>query len=142
MAPALLVEPRPGSLSAGLDEDDFPILPPTLLTIHRTSPRDEQTRQIVCALDGTRFGQVLFGQRLTIEIPPGRHRLRIHNTLVWKTAEFDARPGEHVHYTVWNRAWGEGHYVLIVFVGWSPLGVGLARGTPADLGPVADRRRR
>jgi hypothetical protein len=34
---------------------------------------------------------------------------------------------------VWNRAWGEAHYLLIVFVGWSPLGVGLARGTPADV---------
>ena len=26
-------------------------------------------------------------------------------------------------------------HLLIAFVGWSPLGVGLARGTPADLGP-------
>lgn len=134
MARALLVDPRSGGLSARLDEDGFPILAPTLLTIHRTSPRDEQSRQIVCALDGKRFGQVLFGQRRTIEIPPGRHVLRVHNTLVWKTAEFSAEPGEHVHFTVWNRGWGEVHYLLIVFVGWSPLGVGLARGTPADAG--------
>ncbi len=135
MARALFVDSRSGGLSARVDQDGFPILPPTLLTIHRTSTRDEQTRQIVCALDGTRFGQVLFGERLTIEILPGRHTLRIHNTLVWKTAEFGATPGEHVHFTVWNRGWGEAHYLLIVFVGWSPLGVGLARGTPADVGP-------
>ena len=135
MAHALLVDSRSAGLSASVDEDGFPILPPTLLTIHRTSPRDEQTRQIVCALDGRRFGQVLFGERLTIEILPGRHALRIHNTLVWKTAEFGAEPGEHVHFTVWNRGWGEAHYLLVAFVGWSPLGVGLARGTPADLGP-------
>ncbi len=88
MAGALLSS-RPGGLSASVDQDGFPVLPPTLLTIHRTSPRDEQTRQIVCALDGKRFGQVLFGERLTIEILPG-----------------------------------------------SPLLVGLARGTPADVGPV------
>ena len=88
-----------------------------------------------CALDGSRFGQVLFGERLTIEILPGRHALRIHNTLVWKTAEFGAEPGEHVHFTVWNRGWGEAHYLLIAFVGWSPLGVGLARGTPDEVGP-------
>jgi hypothetical protein len=143
MAPALLVDSRSGGLSASVDDDGFPVLPPTLLTIHRTSTRDEQTRQIVCALDGKRFGQVLFGQKLTIEILPGRHALRVHNTLVWKRAAFAAEPGEHVHFTVWNRAWGEGHYVLIVFVGWSPLGVGLARGTPDDLGPahaVVERR--
>jgi len=133
MARDLLFDSRPGRLSARVDQDGFPILPPTLLTIHRTSPRDEQSRQIICALDGKRFGQVLFGERLTIEIPPGRHALRIHNTLVWKTAEFAAEPGEHVHFTVWNRAWGEAHYLLIVFVGWSPLGVGLARGRPSDL---------
>ena len=83
----LLFDSRSGGLSARVDQDGFPILPPTLLTIHRTSLRDEQTRQIVCALDGKRFGQVLFGERLTVEIPPGRHALRIHNTLVWKTAE-------------------------------------------------------
>ena len=133
MTRALLLDSPPGGLSASVDRDGFPILPPTLLTIHRTSPRDEQTRQIVCALDGRRFGQVLFGERLTIEIPPGRHALRIHNTLVWKTAEFGAQPGEHVHFTVWNRGWGGPHYLLIVLVGWSPLGVGLARGTPADV---------
>jgi hypothetical protein len=135
MARTLLLDTRSSGLSARVDQDGFPILEPTLLTIHRTSPRDEQTRQIVCALDGRRFGQVLFGQRLTIEIPPGRHALRVHNTLVWKTAEFVAGPGEHLHFTVWNRAWGEGHYVLIVLIGWSPLGVGLARGTPDEVGP-------
>jgi hypothetical protein len=133
MACDLLFDSRSGGLSASVDQDGFPILPPTLLTIHRTSPRDEQTRQIVCALDGRRFGQVLFGERLTVEILPGRHALRIHNTLVWKTAAFGAEPGEHVHFTVWNRGWGEAHYLLIVFVGWSPLGVGLARGRPSDL---------
>jgi hypothetical protein len=36
-----------GGLSASLDQEGFPVLPPTLLTIHRTSPRDEQSRQIV-----------------------------------------------------------------------------------------------
>jgi len=44
MARDLLVDSRSGGLSASVDEDGFPILPPTLLTIHRTSARDEQTR--------------------------------------------------------------------------------------------------
>ena len=72
MARDLLFDSRSGGLSATVDRDGFPILPPTLLTIHRTSPRDEQTRQIVCALDGKRFGQVLFGERLTVEDPGAR----------------------------------------------------------------------
>ncbi|MEO5823722.1 MAG: hypothetical protein ABIT71_24720 [Vicinamibacteraceae bacterium] len=130
---------RSGSFTTAVDADGFPVLPPTLLTIHRTSTRDEQTRQIICALDGKRFGQVLFGQRLTIEILPGAHSLRVHNTLMWKTAAFEAEPGGHVHFTVWNRGWGEAYYLMIVFVGAAPLGVGLARGTPEELDAAARR---
>ena len=92
-------------------------------------------RQLVVSLDGTKVATLLFGDTFSTDLAPGEHRLRIHNTLVWKTAEFAAEPGEHVHFTVWNRGWGEGHYVLLVFIGWSPLGVGLARGTPADVEP-------
>ena len=125
--------PRLGGLSSRVDHDGFPVLPPTLLTIHRTYQRDEQSRQIICALDGRRFGQVLFGQRLTIEVVPGPHQLRIHNTLLWKTALFDVEPGGHVHYTVWNRGWGEAYYLMIVFVGAAPLGVGLALGKPDEV---------
>ena len=128
-----VAQPRPGGLSTRVDEDGFPVLPPTLLTIHRTYERDEQSRQIICALDGRRFGQVLYGQRLTIEVAPGPHLLRIHNTLLWRTAPFEAEPGAHVHYTVWNRGWGEAYYLMIVFVGAAPLGVGLAPGTPAEV---------
>jgi hypothetical protein len=130
---SVAARPRIGGLSTRVDQDGFPVLPPTLLTIHRTCGRDEQTRQIICALDGRRFGQVLFGQRLTIEVVPGPHMLRIHNTLVWKTSCFDAEPGGHVHYTVWNRGWGELYYLMIVFVGAAPLGVGLAPGTPDEV---------
>ena len=31
-----VAQPRPGGLSTRVDEDGFPVLPPTLLTIHRT----------------------------------------------------------------------------------------------------------
>ena len=128
MSHALLFDSRSGGLSASVDRDGFPILPPTLLTIHRTSPRDEQTRQIVCALDGTRFGQVLFGERLTIEIPPGRHALRIHNTLVWKTAEFTAQPGEQVYFEAISRM-GPGSLIMTMLLGVGPLYVTLERMT-------------
>jgi hypothetical protein len=140
---SLAGQPRLDGLSTRFDRDGFPVLPPTLLTIHRTYERDEQSRQIICALDGRRFGQLLFGQRLTIEVVPGPHVLRIHNTLLWKTASFDVEPGGHVHYTVWNRGWGEAYYLMIVFVGAAPLGVGLAPGTPAEVEQrrVAARRR-
>jgi hypothetical protein len=140
MMQAALVGPRIGGVTARVDEDGFPILPPTLLTIHRTFVRDEGSRQIICALDGRRVGQVLFGERLTIEIPPGPHTLRVHNTLLWKTTAFVAEPGRQVHFTVWNRGWGEAYYLMIVFIGAAPLGVGLARGTPEDVAKSTARR--
>ena len=70
------------------------MLAPTLLTIHRTSPEDVKDRQVIVSLDGKKIGTLLYGQRLTREIPPGRHTLRANNTLVWRTVAFDAEPGD------------------------------------------------
>ena len=80
-----------GELPSGrLDEEGWPVLKPTLLTVHRTSPEDVKTRQVIFSLDGKKIGQLLYGESLTREIPPGRHSLRANNTLVWRTVEFDA----------------------------------------------------
>ena len=35
-----------------LDEEGWPVLKPTLLTIHRTSTEDVKTRQVIFSLDG------------------------------------------------------------------------------------------
>jgi hypothetical protein len=37
-------------------------------------------------------------------VSPGRHRLRVDNTLFWKTIEFAIEPGEHLECLVINRA--------------------------------------
>jgi hypothetical protein len=107
----------------------WPVLPPTLLTIHRRSPADEQSRSILCALDGRPVADLLFGEAHTVEIPPGHHTLRVHNTLIWRTVDFEAEPGAHVHFTVWNIA-PTGYYALIAFIGVAPIWLGLARGSP------------
>jgi hypothetical protein len=121
----------PTGLFPHVDADGWPLLPPTQLTIHRTSRLDEQTRQIICALDGRRFGQVLYGEILTCEIAPGPHVLRVHNTLVWKTLTFEVEPGGHAHFTVWNRALF-GYVAMLVFLGSAPLGLGVASGRPDE----------
>ncbi len=112
-----------------VDEAGWPVLPPTLLTVHRTSAQDEQSRQIIFAVDGRRLGQLLYGDTQTHEIAPGAHTLRVHNTLVWKTIPFDAPPGAHVHFTVWNRSWS-GYYVMLFWLGAAPLGLGIEPGPP------------
>jgi hypothetical protein len=117
-----------------LDDDGFPVLRPTRLTIHRSSPLDVKDRQIIMSLDGRKLVTLLFGQQHTCEIPPGPHRLRANNTLVWKTVEFEAAPGEDVHYTCTNRAPGSLFYLLFLF-GVGPMYVTLERGAPAGPAP-------
>jgi hypothetical protein len=115
--------------ASGLDGDGFPLLRPTTLTIHRTSPEDAKDRQIIMSLDGQKIATLLYGQRHTCEIAPGPHRLRANNTLVWRTVTFDAGPGEEVHFTCTNRAPGSLLYLLFVF-GVGPMYVTLTRGAP------------
>jgi hypothetical protein len=99
---------------------------PARLTIERTSPEDVRTRQVVVSLDGEPLATLLFGERAARDISPGRHRLRAHNTLVWKTVEFDAAPNEQVRFSAVNRA-GLGSMALLALFGVGPLYVTLER---------------
>ena len=45
-----------------VDVDGWPILPPTLVSVHRTSPRDERSRQVLVTFDGRRVAELLYGQ--------------------------------------------------------------------------------
>ena len=112
-----------------LDEDGFPLLRPTLLTVHRTSPADVKIRQVILSLNGEKIGTLMYGQSVSREILPGRYKLRANNTLVWKTVEFDAAPGTDIHWTCVNRAPGSLFYLLFLF-GVGPLYVTLEPGLP------------
>ena len=96
------------------------------LRVERTAAEDVRTRQVVLSLDGEPIATLLFGEHVAREIAPGPHRLRAHNTLVWKTVEFDAAPGEEVHFSVVNRA-GFGSMALVALLGVGPLYVTLER---------------
>ena len=101
----------------------------TRLTIHRTSEQDVQQRQVIFSLDGKQVAELLYGQTFTCEILPGTHRLRANNTLVWKTVEFLAPAGTHVHFTCINYAPRGLIYMLAIF-GVAPLFVALKPGLP------------
>ena len=96
------------------------------LTVERIASDDVRTRQVVVSLDREPLATLLFGERVTREIPSGHHQLRAHNTLVWKTVEFDAQPGEHVRFRTVNRA-GFGSMWLVALLGAGPLYVTLER---------------
>jgi hypothetical protein len=99
------------------------------LTLRRSSPRDAQQRQVVASLDGAPFATLMFGESAAREIPPGPHQLRLHNTLVWKTVEFTAAPGEAVTFDVINRA-GWATWWMLSLLGAGPLYLTIERAEP------------
>lgn len=108
-----------------------PAEPSARLLITRTSRRDVGTRQIFVSLDGTKIGDILFKEQIERPIAPGRHQLRVHNTLFWKTIEFEAAPGETVHFETMNYA-ARGFISLVLIIGVAPLFLSVERvGSPA-----------
>lgn len=96
------------------------------LTVLRNSKHDIGERHLVVSLDGHKLGYLLFRQSLTRTIEPGHHRLKVHNTLVWKTMEFDVAPGEHVRFLACNKM-GSGSFSMLLLIGVGPLSVTLER---------------
>ena len=99
---------------------------PAAVTITRTSQEDFGSRQLVVSLDGEYVATMLWGDSITRELPPGRHRLRIHNTLVWKTVDFVLAPNEQIFFEAINRA-GRGTYLMLFVIGVGPLYVTIRR---------------
>ena len=99
---------------------------PSSLTITRTSEDDWKSRQLVVAVDGRRIAELLWGDSVMCELEPGRHVLRVHNTLVWRTVEFTLAPGEQLFYEAVNRAAASTFFLLPLF-GIGPLYVTLRR---------------
>jgi hypothetical protein len=94
------------------------------ITLSRRHPDDVRQRQIVATLDNAPLGTLMYGESVTREVAPGPHRLRVHNTLFWKTRELNLKSGEHVRFAVVNRA-GPGTFSLLVLFGVGPLYISL-----------------
>jgi len=87
-------------LDAVTDFDDLR----TLVTVSRAHASDCQQRQIVARLDGGPKVQLLFGESMTLEVEPGAHHLRVHNTLMWRNISFTIELGEHLEFVAINHA--------------------------------------
>jgi len=96
------------------------------ITVSRKHPGDVQDRQVVVSLDGERLATLLYGDEATREVPAGRHRLRAHNTLFWKTIDLDLAPDEHARFRAINRA-GVGTFSMLGLLGVGPLFLTLER---------------
>jgi hypothetical protein len=99
---------------------------PASVTVVRNHPDDIKQRQMIVWLDSERIATLMFGDEVTRDLDPGRHRLRVSNTLFWKTVEFDVKPGEQARFEIVNRA-GRLTYPMLAFIGVGPLYVTLRR---------------
>jgi hypothetical protein len=96
------------------------------VTVARDGSDDVRIRQLVVSIDGDKSETLLYGESMTREVAPGPHRLRVHNTLVWKTVDFELGAGEHARFTAVNRA-GFGTYSMLGLLGAGPLYVTIRR---------------
>ena len=99
---------------------------PPSVTVTRTSEDDCQARQLVVSIDGKTVATLLWGDTVRCDLPPGPHRLRVHNTLVWKTMDLVLAPGEQVFVEAVNHA-GNSTYLVVALLGVGPLYVRLRR---------------
>jgi hypothetical protein len=88
--------------------------------VTRRSPKDVQTRQVTVSVDHKHVATLMFGNTYAADISPGHHVVRFNNTLVWKTIEFDAAPGQQVQFHVVNRT-GWGTWWMVSLFGAGPL---------------------
>jgi hypothetical protein len=96
------------------------------LTVHRTSPADMQERELYVSVDGSPNVILSYGDTVTIPLTPGHHRLRVHNTMSRRRAEFDVGPGEHVRFSAANVR-GKNFGILATFLGIGPVHTVLER---------------
>ena len=109
-------EPADGIFAHDGDLDDLQ----ARITVSRDHAADVRQRQIVVRVDNGPKATLLFGQSFTLEVRPGTHRLRAHNTLFWKTITFHVEAGEHLEFVVINRG-GAATLAFLALIGAAPL---------------------
>ena len=90
------------------------------VTFSRQHPTDCQQRQVFVKLDGQQQITLNYGDAVTLDVMPGRHHIRVHNTLFWKTHEVVLQPGEHARFKAANKA-GWGSFGFLMVLGAAPL---------------------
>lgn len=88
-----------------------------------------QERELYVSVDDGPNSILRYGDSVTIPLAPGHHRLRVHNTLSRRRAEFEVVPGEHVRFSAANVR-GKGFEIMAVFFGIAPMHTVLEREDP------------
>jgi hypothetical protein len=99
---------------------------PASITITRTSERDFKSRQLIVWIDGERVATLLWGDSVTRDLQPGPHRIRVSNTLVWKTIDCTLASGQQAYFEAVNRT-GAGTIAMMMVFGVAPLYITITR---------------
>ena len=98
--------------------------PPGTVTIFRDTADDVQDRWVRIFIDDGPEEILRYGDRLTRELPPGRHRVKGHNTLSSDTIEVDVAPGRQVRIRCHNRV-AKGGVLMMLTTGFAFITVKL-----------------
>ena len=90
------------------------------ITVSRQSQDDAGIREIYVSVDGEQIAILKNGEAVTHDLPAGPHRLRVHNTLFWKTQDIVLKPGEHARFRAANKA-GWASFGFLMVLGAAPL---------------------
>ena len=90
------------------------------LTVDRNSPDDMQERELYVSVDGGPNAILRYPDSVTVPVSPGHHRLRVHNTISRKHAEFDAVAGDRIRFRAANVR-GKHFAMLAMFFGIGPM---------------------
>jgi hypothetical protein len=133
-----VAEPPAIDIGADILNNEWRPAEPARITICRQSPQDVGYREIFVSIDGEQVAMLEYGETYTVEIKPGPHRLRAHNTLFWKTHQIVLRPGEHAKFTAINRT-GTISFGLLFMLGAFPLYLTFERDVEKSQTGLTDR---
>jgi hypothetical protein len=114
------IRPPGGATGASLATAEPRIEQVATITVSRQSPDDAGIREIYVSVDEERIAILKNGEAVTHDLPAGPHRLRVHNTLFWKTHTLLLAPGEHARFRAANKA-GWGSFGFLMVLGAAPL---------------------
>ena len=79
-----------------------------------------QERELYVSIDGGKNAILRYRDSVTVPVTPGHHKLRVHNTISRRYAEFDARPGDRIRFSAANVR-GKHFAMLAMFFGIGPM---------------------
>ncbi len=97
------------------------------ITIRRPAVEDVAFKDIFVSLDGESLGLLCPGQEMSREVVPGPHRLRVHNTLFWRTFDITVQVSEHASFVATNRPGFGTFSILAYFLGTNLVYLSLER---------------